>query len=81
MIDPVCMGDPGGKRSSDMAAAACFRLREDNRWMVKSQPGVRVETSECVEAQGDLASHPLSEGQRMDCDSGIELEGESAEVW
>ncbi len=53
------------------AAAACLRLQGDNRWMAKSQPSVRRETCECVEAQED----PSLEGQGTDRDSGLELEG------
>ena len=49
--------------------------------MAKSQPSVRMETCECVEAQGDRAGHPSLNGRGTDRDSGLELEGGSARVW
>ena len=42
--------------------------------MVRSQPSVRMETCECAEVQEDRAGHPLSEGQGMDRNSGLDLE-------
>ena len=56
-------------------AAACLRLWEDNRWIVMIQPSVLMETCGYVEVQEDRVGHPSSEGQGMDRDSGLELEG------
>ena len=61
--------------SAVAAAAACLRLWEDNRWIAKSQPSVRMETCECVEVQEDRVGHPLIEGRGTDRDSGLEFEG------
>ena len=57
------------------AAVACLRLWEDSRWTVKSQPSVRMECCECVEAQEDRAGHLLLEVRGTDRDSGLEFEG------
>ena len=71
------MGDQSFLEAASAVAAvvACLRLWEDNRWIAKGQPSVRMETCECAGVQEDRVGHPLLEVRGMDRDSDLEFEG------